>query len=139
MSDPSLTARYNNPKKIRLAPRTRNWLIAAGLVVAVAIAGWFALHKYEAISAQDLHFDVNSATSATALIEVQYNAKDRVQCDIRAMNDSKAVVGYKTVLMDPGEQTGTVTQRLNVDLHTDSLAVTAGVEGCYAVPHDFKG
>ena len=53
MSDPSLTARYNNPKKRSLPKKTRNWLIAAALSVGVAGAAYFGFSNYTAIQAQD--------------------------------------------------------------------------------------
>ncbi|MBM7767598.1 DUF4307 domain-containing protein [Glutamicibacter nicotianae] len=139
MSDPSLTARYNNPKKRSLPKKTRNWLIAAALSLGVAGAAYFGFSNYTAIKAQDIEFEVVSATQAKAIVAVEYNAKYRVQCDIRAMNESKAIVGYETVLLDPGEATGHITQRLDVDLHTDNLATTVGVESCYEVPQEYKG
>ncbi|ALD63167.1 MULTISPECIES: DUF4307 domain-containing protein [Micrococcaceae] len=139
MSDPSLTARYNNPKKRHLSKKNRNILIGSALVIGIAGAAYFASSNYDALSYQDVSFDVESPTMAQATIAVEYNAKDRVQCDVRAMNKTKAIVGFKTIVLDPGEQTGVVKQTLTVDLHTDNLAVTAGIEECTVVPQDFKG
>jgi len=139
MSDPSLTARYNNPKKRSLTKSTRNWLIASAITLGVAGAAYIGFNNYSAITAQDLHYEVVSPTLTKTKIAVEYNAKDLVQCDIRAMNESKAVVGYKTILLDPGEATGLIKQQIDVDLHTDNLAVTSGVESCYEVPQDYKG
>ncbi len=139
MSDPSLTARYNNPKKRNLSKKSRNWLIAAALSLGVAGAAYIGFSNYSSIGSQDLEFEVISATQAKAVVAVEYNTKLRVQCDIRAMNESKAIVGYKTVLLDPGEATGHITQHLEIDLHTDNLATTAGVEDCYEVPQEYKG
>lgn len=139
MSDPSLTARYNNPKKRNLSKPARNWLIGAALSIGVVGAAYVGFNNYSAITAQDVNFEVVSPTLAKSSIVVEYNSKDRVQCDIRAMNESKAVVGYKTVLLDPGEQSGVIKQQIDVDLHTDNLAVTSGVESCYKVPQNFKG
>ncbi|KSU66623.1 DUF4307 domain-containing protein [Arthrobacter sp. NIO-1057] len=139
MSDPSLTARYNNPKKRSLSKSSRNWLIASAITLGVAGAAYIGFNNYSAITAQDLHYEVVSPTLTKTKIAVEYNAKDRVQCDIRAMNESKAVVGYKTILLDPGEATGLIKQQIDVDLHTDNLAVTSGVESCYEVPQDYKG
>jgi len=137
MSDPSLTARYNNPKKRNLSKKNRNILIGAALVVGIGGAAYVGFSNYEALSFQDVGFKIASPTEAQATIAVEYNSKDRVQCDVRALNESKAVVGYKTVLMDPGEQTGVITQTLTVDLHTDNMAVTAGAESCYVVPQSY--
>ena len=139
MSDPSLTARYNNPKKRSLSKKTRNWLIGSALSVGVVGAAYIGFNNYSAITAQDIHYDVVSPTLTKSSIVVEYNSNDRVQCDIRAINESKSVVGYKTVLLDPGEQSGVIKQQIDVDLHTDNLAVTAGVESCYKVPENYKG
>ncbi|GAA1409069.1 hypothetical protein AUR04nite_23250 [Glutamicibacter uratoxydans] len=139
MSDPSLTARYNNPKKRNLSRKNRNILIGAALVVGVGGAAYMGFSNYEALSFQDVGFAIDSPTQAQATISVEYNAKDRVQCDVRALNESKAVVGFKTLLMDPGERTGVIKETVTVDLHTDNKAVTAGVEACYVVPQNFAG
>lgn len=139
MSDPSLTARYNNPKKRSLSKTSRRWLIGGALVLGTAGAAYVGFGNYEAINAQDIEFSVVSPTHAKAVIAVEYNSKHRVQCDVRAMNESKAIVGYKTVVLDPGEASGHITRQLEIDLHTDNLAVTAGVESCYEVPQEYKG
>ncbi|MFJ2618775.1 DUF4307 domain-containing protein [Glutamicibacter sp. NPDC087344] len=139
MSDPSLTARYNNPKNRHLSKRNRNILIGSALVVGIAGAAYFASSNYQAVSYQDIGFAVQSPTEAQATIAVEYNAKDRVQCDVRAMNKTKAIVGFKTIVLDPGEETGIVKQSFTVDLRTDNLAVTAGIEECSIMPQEFKG
>ncbi|WP_313814336.1 DUF4307 domain-containing protein [Glutamicibacter sp.] len=139
MSDPSLTARYNNPKKRHLSRKNRNILIGAALVVGVGAAAYVGFSNYQAVASQDVRFSITSPTEAQAVVSVEYNTKDRVQCDVRALNESKAVVGYKTILMDPGERTGVVQQTLTVNLHTDNKAVTAGIESCYVVPQNYAG
>lgn len=139
MSDPSLTARYNNPKKRNLSRKNRNILIGAALVVGVGAAAYVGFSNYQAVASQDVRFSITSPTEAQAVVSVEYNTKDRVQCDVRALNESKAVVGYKTILMDPGERTGVVQQTLTVNLHTDNQAVTAGIESCYVVPQNYAG
>lgn len=139
MSDPSLTARYNNPKKRHLTKKGRNWLIGSALGLGVIGAAYLGFSNYDALSYQDLHYDVVSATQTDLSISVEYNTKDRVQCDIRAMNESKAVVGYTTIVMDPGNLTGVIDQTVTTSLHTDNAAVTAGLESCYVVSQEYKG
>ncbi|MGO1725569.1 DUF4307 domain-containing protein [Glutamicibacter bergerei] len=137
MSDPSLTARYNNPNKRPLAKRTRNLLIGGALSLGVVGAAWVGFSNFSAITAQDINFSVQSPSQATAVFEVEYNSKHRLQCDVRAMNESKATVGFNTVLLEATDPGVLTTKRLTVPMHTDNLAVTAGVESCYKVPNEF--
>lgn len=138
MSDPSLTARYNNPKKRPLSKRTRFLLIGGALSIGVAGAAYIGFANFSAITAQDIEFSVASPAQATAVIEVEYNSKHRVQCDVRALNESKATVGFTSIALDSTDPGQLTTQRITVPLRTDNLAVTAGVEACYKVPNDFS-
>ncbi|MHC6175718.1 DUF4307 domain-containing protein [Glutamicibacter endophyticus] len=139
MSDPSLTARYNAPKKLNVPKRVKIIAGAAVLLAAIVAAAIFATNKYDALQAQDVGFTVLSEAQAVAEIEVQYDASKRIQCDVRAMNDSYAVVGFKTVLLPHDAQGGHTVQHLKVPLRTENLANTAGVESCYEVPLEHNG
>lgn len=136
MSDPSLMGRYHTPKK-RLKPKTRNWLIAGALAVGIAGAGYAGFSNFSSISANDVGFTIPSDTEAIARIEVSYNTKDRVQCDVRAMNESYAIVGFKSIVLQAEETPRHVRVNLDVPLRTENLATTAGIEECYTVPRDF--
>lgn len=136
MSDPSLMGRYHTPKK-RLTRTTRNWLIVGALTVGVAGAGYIASTSFSQIAANDVGYSIVSETEAVASIEVGYNTKDRIQCDVRAMNDSYAIVGFKSLVFEAEETPRHVLLNLDVPLRTENLATTAGIEECYTVPLDF--
>lgn len=137
MSDPSLMGRYHTPKK-RLNRKARNWLIAGALAVGVAGAGYISLNSFSQIAANDVGFTIVSDTEAVAQIEVSYNTRDRIQCDVRAMNDSYAIVGIKTLVFEAEDEPRHVRRNLEVPLRTENLATTAGIEECYKVPRDFQ-
>lgn len=136
MSDPSLMGRYHTPKK-PLNRKTRNWLIAGALAVGIAGAGYIGINSFSQISANDVGFRITSETEAVASIEVSYNTKDRIQCDIRAMNDSYAIVGFKSLVLEAEQTPRHVRVNLDIPLRTENLATTAGIEECYTVPRDF--
>ena len=66
-------------------------------------------------------------------MDITKDAKDTAQCEVRAMNESYAIVGWKTLTIGPSEGTGRQTMRFDVNLRTESLATTVGVEECKIV------
>ena len=66
-------------------------------------------------------------------MDITKDAKDTAQCEVRALNESYAIVGWKTLVVGPTEGTGKQTMRFDVNLRTESLATTAGVEECKIV------
>jgi hypothetical protein len=125
----SLTNRYGSPKR-RLAKKTRKALIIGGLAVGIGGAFYLAWATDSQIEFKDNSFSVESPTRASALVDITKDAKDTAQCEIRALNESKAIVGWKTLVLGPTEGTGQETLRYDVKLRTESLATTVGVEEC---------
>lgn len=125
----SLTNRYGSPKR-RLAKKTRKALIIGGLAVGIGGAFYLAWATDSQIEFKDNSFSVESPTRASALVDITKDAKDTAQCEIRALNESKAIVGWKTLVLGPTESTGQETLRYDVKLRTESLATTVGVEEC---------
>ncbi|GAA1497321.1 DUF4307 domain-containing protein [Paeniglutamicibacter kerguelensis] len=128
----SLTNRYGSPKR-RLAKKTRRNLIIGGLSVGVIGALYLAWATNSQVEFKDNSFMVNSPTQARALVDITKDAKDTAQCEVRAMNESYAIVGWKTLTIGPSEGTGRQTMRFDVNLRTESLATTVGVEECKIV------
>jgi len=125
----SLTNRYGSPKR-GLAKRTRKTLIVLGLAVGIVAAFYLATATTSKVEFKDNSFMVHSPTSATAIVDISKDAGDTVQCEIRALNESYAIVGWKTLVVGPTEGKGMTTTRFDVKLRTESLATTAGVEEC---------
>ncbi len=125
----SLTNRYGSPKR-GLAKRTRVTLVAVALGLGILAAFYLTNATHSNLEFKDNSFIVHSPTSATAIVDISKKAEDTVQCEVRALNESYAIVGWKTLVVGPTEGKGMTTTRFDVELRTESLATTAGVEEC---------
>lgn len=85
------------------------------------------------LTSKDIGFTIPDASSAIVDFNVTKPTDATVDCAVQVLNDSYAVVGWKTVRIGPAES-GTVPQR--VSLRTDSLGVTGGVNACWLVEED---
>lgn len=128
----SVANRYGTPKR-KLSRQTKKVMVIAALVVAMAAALWLSLANVKDVDYTDVSFEIHSSTSATVVIEVTKNPADHVQCSVRVLNESKAIVGFKTVMFGPSEGTGKVTVRSSVDLRTESLGTTVGMDSCKVI------
>ncbi|MGJ9403221.1 DUF4307 domain-containing protein [Arthrobacter sp. KK5.5] len=126
----SLANRYGAPKRA-IAPRQRNIAIIVALVLSVAAAGLLAVWNTQDITSKDIAFEINSPASATVVFDVDKNAADSVECSVRVLNESYAVVGWKTVVLEGGKGNGREKTRQVVDMRTESLGVTGGVGSCW--------
>ncbi|MFL4478926.1 DUF4307 domain-containing protein [Paeniglutamicibacter sp. ORCA_105] len=125
----SLTNRYGSPKRA-LPKKTRKTLIIGSLGVGMLAALYLATATHSNVQFKDNSFIVRSPTMATAIVDISKEASATVQCEVRAMSDSYAIVGWKTLTVGPTEGQGMTTTRFDVDLRTESLATTAGIEEC---------
>ncbi|MET0872525.1 MAG: DUF4307 domain-containing protein [Paeniglutamicibacter terrestris] len=125
----SLTNRYGSPKR-RLTKRTRATLIVVGLAALILGALYLTYASTSGMDYKDNSFEVHSATSATATVDISKDASATVLCDVRALNESYAIVGWKTLVLGPTEGKGMTTTRVVVDLRTEALSTTAGIESC---------
>ncbi len=113
--------------------RRRKTVIAVALVLAVAIAGLMTWWNVKPFSSKDVAFDITSDTTANVTIQVEKKRQDVLSCNLQVMNESYAVVGWKTVTF--GTSPGTGRERIvqDFDLRTESLGVTGGVTTCWVV------
>lgn len=113
-----------------MSKRTRMTLV----LVALGLGGLAALYLGTATHANlkfsDHSFEVISPTRSTATVDISKDAGATVQCEVRALNESYAIVGWKTLVVGPTEGNGMTTTRFDVPLRTESLATTAGIEEC---------
>ncbi|WP_345154421.1 DUF4307 domain-containing protein [Arthrobacter ginkgonis] len=129
-SEPSVANRYGTPKRA-LGKRQRNVIIAAVLAVAVVAAGFFSFTDGSKVTSKDIAFDILSPTGATVTFDMERNAADRVECAVRVLDDSYAVVGWKSVVFEAGEGSGREKVRRTVELRTEALGTTGGIGGCW--------
>lgn len=128
----SLTNRYGSPKR-GLSKRTRATLIFGSLGVGMLAALYLATATHSGVQFKDNSFVVHSPTMATAIVDISKDASATVQCEVRALSESYAIVGWKTLTVGPTEGEGLTTTRFDVDLRTESLATTAGIEECRVI------
>lgn len=128
----SLTNRYGSPKR-GLSKRTRVMLIIGGVGAGVLGALYLTTTTTSGVQFKDNSFEVLSPTMATATVDISKDASATVQCEVRALSESYAIVGWKTLTVGPTEGKGMTNTRFKVELRTESLATTAGVEECRVI------
>lgn len=131
-SESSVANRYGAPKpKMGRTPRV---VLAAGvLLLAVVAAAVFSIGGQKAFTSKDIAFEILSPSSATVTFDLDKKAADTVSCSVRVLNESYAVVGWKSVVVGPGGTSGREKVRETVELRTESLGVSGGVGACWVL------
>ena len=129
-SESSLANRYGAPKR-RLSRRARIIGTSAAVAAAVAAAAWMSSPSPTGtVTSKDVGFTFPEDGRVVVHFKVDKSAGSTAACAVQALNESYAVVGWKTVVLGPdapesGDQ--------HVELRTDSPAVTGGVNSCWIV------
>lgn len=129
---PSLANRYGAPKR-SMGPRLKKGLVAGALVVGVGLAAYAGIANTNQINYDDVAFQIDSETSAQVTFHVEKNAADVVQCAVQVLDDTYAVVGWKTVTLDPSGESGRESTRRTVDVRTEYLGVSGNVGDCWSL------
>jgi hypothetical protein len=133
--DTSLATRYGAPKQ-PMPRRVRLLIIGAVLAAAVLGTAVFSLFTAAApVTTKDVSFSIGNAASASVTFEVTKDPGTSVQCAVQVLSETYAVVGWKVVDIGPdpapdGRDNGRTTTH-TVDLRTESLGVSGGVNGCW--------
>jgi hypothetical protein len=133
-TSPSLTVsnRYGTPRR-SLSRRAKLALAGGALGIAVVGAGFLALGQNgPQIDSKDVGFAVADAGHMTVDFQVTKDPEATVQCAVKALNDNYAVVGWKVATIGPADATTAGTTAHRVQLRTESLAVSGGVDSCWA-------
>jgi hypothetical protein len=128
----SVVNRYGTPKRA-LGKRARIAGIAAGLVLAIAASALVAWWNTATLTSKDIAFEILSPTRATVTFDVEKSAGDDVECSVRVLSESYAVVGWKSIVLPAGEGGGREKIRSTVELRTESLGVSGGVGDCWTL------
>ncbi|MFT4298071.1 MAG: DUF4307 domain-containing protein [Aeromicrobium sp.] len=124
MTNQLLADRYGT----RQRPRWFWWVVAAaGIGLGVAWAAWIALQP-RPVKAEVYSFEVASDTRIDVTLEIiRDNPAATVSCSVYAQSENHAIVGEKTVTVDPSSDD---LVHHDLALTTTERAVTAVIRSC---------
>nr|WP_231705113.1 DUF4307 domain-containing protein [Arthrobacter gengyunqii] len=112
-----------------MSRRTKIIAGSAAVLLACGAAALMAMPSPNGeVSFKDVGFSITDATHATVDFQVTKDPEDSASCAVQVLSQSYAVVGWKQVTIGPGEE---ATTGHRVDVRTDSLGVTGGVNACW--------
>ena len=112
--------------------RRRRLGLVAAAVVGVVVALWIALNVAgQPVSWKDVGFHVQGPQATDVTFEVTKATDATVTCQVKALSESYAEVGVRTVTVGPAE---TTEQRVTATVQTTELAVSGTVDRCDLVP-----
>lgn len=121
-----LAARYGRP-----APGRRWALVAAVAVLAAAGLGWLLWvaieHSTPPVTSQLRSFQIESASVASAVIEVRRAEDESATCRVQAKASDFSIVGEATVAVPA---TSPREQVLDVEIRTQRTATSVVLIGC---------
>ena len=112
--------RTGNPKRNKIFG-------LAGVVGLTLGAAYFGYANYSPVKFVDFGYRVLSNTITEVDFEITKPTEATAMCEVEALNNSFAVVGYKEVSIGPSE---TQTTRHTVTVITTETAVTGLVSNC---------
>ena len=127
MSENLLEKRYgvgSTRKKDRL------FAIVIGSLALVAFLVWaliFTIDDAQRISTRDVGFTVNDEFSTEVVFEVTRQHGQKVMCDVQVLSQSYAVVGFKTIAVEPSGNASVVVSTV---VNTTELGTTGLVDSC---------
>ncbi len=102
---------------------------AVGVLVGIAWAAWVAFQD-RPVTAEVYGYEVTSPTETVATLEVRRPDPVAVRCSVYAQAVDHAVVGERTVDLEPGTQQRV---RVEVPIVTEREAVTAVLRSCRTI------
>ena len=127
MSENLLETRYGLGAKRK---NDRIFAISAGIFALVAFLVWaivFTVDDAQKITTRDVGFTVNDEFSTEVVFEVTRNPGQQVLCDVQVLSQSYAVVGFKTVAVEPSVNRSSV---ISTVVNTTELGTTGLVASC---------
>lgn len=110
--------------------RDRIFAISVGSIALGAFLIWalvFTVNDAQQISTRDVGFTVNDEFSTEVVFEVSREPGQSAVCDVQVLSQSYAVVGFKTIAVDPSPSRSTV---ISTVVNTTELGTTGLVASC---------
>ena len=127
MSENLLEQRYGVGTTRR---KDRVFAIIIGSLALVAFLVWaviFTIDDAQKISTRDVGFTVNDEFSTEVVFEVTREPSQKVMCDVQVLSQSYAVVGFKTIAVEPSGNPSVVVSTV---VNTTELGTTGLVDSC---------
>lgn len=127
MNENLLQQRYGLGKTKK---RDQVWAIAAASLALVGFLVWaiiFTINDADRVTTRDVGFTVNNEFSTEVVFEVSRNPGQSVVCDVQVLSQSFAVVGLKTLTVEPSAQRSVV---ISTTVTTTELGTSGLVAGC---------
>jgi hypothetical protein len=110
--------------------KDRVFAIVIGSLALVAFLVWaviFTIDDAQKISTRDVGFTVNDEFSTEVVFEVTREPSQKVMCDVQVLSQSYAVVGFKTIAVEPSGNPSVVVSTV---VNTTELGTTGLVDSC---------
>lgn len=110
--------------------KDRVFAIVIGSLALVAFLVWaliFTIDDAQKISTRDVGFTVNDEFSTEVVFEVTRQPGQEVMCDVQVLSQSYAVVGFKTIAIEPSGKPSIVVSTV---VNTTELGTTGLVDSC---------
>lgn len=107
--------------------------MVAAFIGSLALVGflvwaiWFTIDDANRVTTRDVGFTVIDERSTEVIFEVSRNPGQNVVCDVQILNQSYAVVGFKTVSVAASTSRSTV---ISTTVNTTELGTTGLVDSC---------
>lgn len=127
MSENLLEQRYGVGTTRR---KDRVFAIVIGVVALVSFLVWaiiFTIDDSQKISTRDVGFTVNDEFSTEVVFEVTREPGRKVMCDVQVLSQSYAVVGFRTIAVEPSGNPSVVVSTV---VNTTELGTTGLVDSC---------
>lgn len=126
MSD-ILSQRYGRGQT-RRRDRIIGWSIGSiALIAFLVFAISFTISDSERVKTKDISYQILDERSALVTFEVSRIPGTALECDLKVLNQSFAIVGFKTVKI-PAETTSKTV--ITTQINTTELGVTGLVDRC---------
>lgn len=127
MSENLLEQRYGIGRSRRTDRALAIGIAATALVGFLLWAILFTIEDSQKISTRDVGFTVNDEFSTEVVFEVTRTPGQAVICDVQVLSQSYAVVGFKTIPVEPSANPSVV---ISTVVTTTELGTTGLVASC---------
>ncbi|WP_425863622.1 DUF4307 domain-containing protein [Arthrobacter sp. TWP1-1] len=120
-----------------MSKKTQKILLIVAAVLSLSWILWAVIGGNGGVTQKIVSYNVVDDTVTTVDLTVSKDPDATAACEIKAMDNSYAVVGWKVITVGPnskdvGSENGRTTL-VRGELRTDALAVTGVVESCWIV------